>query len=70
VNASDTQAIDYIGSYVGMNDIPPGFDFNQPGYSWVVYENRDDPGDLNLGAGASTPYIHLTVRKAPFTWSQ
>jgi hypothetical protein len=70
VNANDTQAIDYIGSYVGMNDIPPGFDFKEPGYSWVVYENRDDPGDLNLGAGASTPYIHLTVRKVPFIWSE
>jgi hypothetical protein len=58
VNANDTEAIDFIGSYAANNS---GSGEILSGYSWAG-------GRVDLNTGAGGAYIYLTVHKSPFKW--
>jgi hypothetical protein len=58
VNSSDTQAVDFIGSY--CEDGPASGQILS-GYSWVS-------GLTDLNAGCGGKYVYLTMHKSPFTW--
>jgi hypothetical protein len=58
VNQSDTEAIDFIGSYAASNS---GSGEILSGYSWAG-------GRVDLNTGAGGAYIYLTVHKSPFKW--
>ena len=64
VNPSDTQAIDFIGSYNGKIEAS---NESLPGYSWVYYIGSSERADLNNGRPTAN-WIFLTVHKRPFTW--
>jgi hypothetical protein len=73
VNQNDTEAIDFIGSFVAYEN--PGSDQILSGYEWVNGGYVDDKGDLvNTGrANLSIPvhwsvYMGLMVHKSPFAW--
>ena len=69
VGPSDTQAIDFIGSYSGKIEESNA---SLPDYSWVYYTGDDYTGlneraDLNKGLPTAN-WIFLMVHKRPFTW--
>ncbi|MDR2417680.1 MAG: hypothetical protein LBD79_01330 [Treponema sp.] len=69
VGPSDTQAIDFIGSYSGRIEVS---NESRPGYSWVFYTGAGYTGlneraDLNKGRPTAN-WIFLMVHKRPFTW--
>jgi hypothetical protein len=67
VNASDTQAIDFVGAYDNVN-ANNGHDIaGMSDYSWVTWYGSTAWADLNNGAGGN--YIYLTVHKKAFVWS-
>lgn len=69
VGPSDTQAIDFIGSYSGRIEAS---NESRPGYSWVyytggAYTGLNERADLNRGWPTAN-WIFLMVHKRPFTW--
>jgi hypothetical protein len=62
VNSSDTEAVDFIGSY--CEDGPPSGQILN-GYLWVQGTGRSV--DLNAGSSIGS-WIRLTMHKSPFTW--
>ncbi|MDR1324685.1 MAG: hypothetical protein LBK00_01450 [Treponema sp.] len=69
VGPSDTQAIDFIGSYSGRIEAS---NESRPGYSWVyytggAYTGLNERADLNKGRPTAN-WIFLMAHKRPFVW--